>query len=133
MDNLVLDTNILIDHVHGHALWLDEIITKKMFQCILPTIVVAEYHSAQQLESSEGKRAARNYLSTFRIQDLTVSIAETLGTIFRRKTFVSGASISDLIVAATAISLDAKLSTRNRAHFRGIPDLLFFDPKNQAE
>lgn len=127
MDNLVLDTDILIDHVHGHATWLDKLIQSRTVQCILPTIVIAEYHTAAELESVEGKLATQNYLSSFRIQDFTISIAEKLGTILRRKSYTVGASMADLIIASTALSLDAPLATRNHAHFRGIPGLSFFE------
>lgn len=131
MDKLVLDTDILIDHVHGHARWLDDLLHEGRIKLIIPTIVVAEYHTAQELETAEGLQSSRAYLSSFQIQDLTQPIAEALGTILRQKSYASGASIPDLIIAATALTIDAPLATRNATHFRGIAGLRFFNPKER--
>lgn len=128
MDKIVLDTDILIDHVHGKAQWIDELLTENRVELVVPTIVIAEYHTAQELETVSGLEASRKYLATYSIQDLTQPIAETLGTLFRRTSYPPGASIADLIIAATAITLHAPLATRNIAHFKGIPGLTFFQP-----
>lgn len=133
MDKLVLDTDILIDHVHGHARWLDEILTTQKTRCIVPTVVVAEYHSAQELETSIGLATSRAYLQTFTVADFTEPIAETLGTILRRKAYPAGAGTADLIIASTAIYLGAPLATRNATHFLGIAGLRLFDPKKLAQ
>lgn len=126
MDKIVLDTDILIDHVHGKARWVDDLLKERTIQLIVPTIVVAEYHTAQELETQEGLEASRKYLATYTIQDLTLQIAEALGTILRQKSYPAGVGTADLIIAATALSLQAPLATRNTAHFRGIPGLAFF-------
>lgn len=129
MDKIVLDTDILIDHVHGKARWIDDLLTENRAELIVPTIVIAEYHTAQELETISGLETSRKYLATYSIQDLTQPIAETLGTLLRRKSYPSGAGIADLIIAATALSLHAPLATRNTAHFKGIPGLTFFQPE----
>lgn len=127
MDKIVFDTDILIDHVHGKARWIDDLLTENRVELVVPTIVIAEYHTAQELETASGLEASQKYLATYSIQDLTQPIAETLGTLFRRKSYPPGASIADIIIAATAITIHAPLATRNTAHFRGIPNLTFFD------
>ena len=51
MNTVVLDTNILIDHVHGHAQWLDTILKKSdSCRCVVPSIAVSEYLTAQEHE-----------------------------------------------------------------------------------
>lgn len=126
MDKLILDTDILIDHIHGHAVWVDELLEKRTIQLIVPTIVVAEYHTAQELETKEGKEVSTRYLETFKIYDFTYPMAEILGTMLRKKTYPTGASIADLMIAATALYLKSPLATRNTTHFHGIPDLILF-------
>lgn len=129
MKTIVLDTNVLIDNVHGYAEWLDELLpAPNKFLLVVPTIVVAEYHTAGELETKTGIEKSREYLNQFKIQDLTVGIAEILGRILRRRTYAAGANMGDLIVAATALFLDCELATRNRKDFAKIPDLKFFDP-----
>ena len=127
MKIIVLDTNILIDHVHGHAGWLDGYLQKgEKFLLIIPTVVIAEFFTASEEEAKEGKEKSQKYFSLFKIQDLTYPIADILGSILRRKTYLPGVSLADLIIAATAIYLDGELATRNRKDFKNIPGLRLF-------
>lgn len=130
MKIIVLDTNILIDNVHGYAQWVDTLVKKEDYHLIVPTIVVAEYLTAQDVEDSIGQEKSRRYISLFKIQDLNYEIAEVLGRILRRKMHVPSASMADLIVASTALYLDVELATRNKSDFAKIPQLRFFDPRN---
>lgn len=130
MKVVVLDTNILINNVHGYARWLDKVLEhRNQYTLVVPTIVVAEYFASQEVETKEGLLETENYLSLFKKQDLTEDIAHELGKILRRKTYVSSAGTVDLVAAATAIHLDAELATRNKKDFAKIPDLRFFDPE----
>lgn len=129
MKTIILDTDILIDHVHGFAPWVDILMKNpKDITLILPTIVIAEYHTAQELEKKEGFEKSKKYLSVFKTQSLTSEIAEILGRILRQKTYLSQAGLADLIIASTAIFLQAQLATRNKKDFARIPGLHFFDP-----
>lgn len=132
MQNIVIDTNILIDYANGHAKWLGDLLNSRssIVKLILPTIVIAEYFTSTSLEDENNTEAADKTFSLFMKQDLNESIAKILGAIMRRKTYVSSAGISDLIIASTAIYLDAELATRNKADFAKIPNLRFFNPKN---
>jgi len=128
---IVLDTNILIDNVHGFAPWVDYLLNQaQKYQLVVPTIVVAEYLTAQEVETTQGSSKSKSYLALFESADLTFGIAEILGQILRRKTYAPGADFGDLIIASTAIFLDAELATRNKTDFSKIPNLRFFDPKN---
>lgn len=130
MKTIVLDTNILIDNVHGFAGWVDHLLTQQQeYQLVIPTIAVAEYLTAQETETISGRLRSKNYLALFEITDLTLEIAEVLGQILRRKTYASSANTADLIIAATAIYLKAELATRNKDDFAKIPSLRFFDSK----
>lgn len=131
MKKIVFDTNILIDYANEHAEWLEDFIkTEKLkAELILPTIVIAEYFTSTTIESEHETEVADATFSLFTKQDLNEEIAKILGTILRRKTYPQGAGLADLIVAATAIYLDAELATRNKTDFAKIPNLRFFDPK----
>lgn len=133
MDSVVFDTDILIDYANGYAQWIESVLKRGRPQLVLPTVVIAEFFASQQLDNPKEVVIAQKTFSFFTKQDLTEPIAQIVGKFLRRKLYLQGASFPDLVIAATAISIDAKLATRNRVHFRGIPDLSFFDPKNQAE
>lgn len=131
MQNIVIDTNILIDYANGYAKWLDSFleIRNSNTKLILPTIVIAEYFTSISLENKHNAETADKAFSFFAKQDLNEPIAKILGTIMRRKTYVPSAGVADLIIASTAIYLDAELATGNKADFAKIPNLRFFDPK----
>ena len=130
MKIVVLDTNVFVDNVHGYAKWIDSLFNDSHYRLVVPTIVIAEYHTTEELETEGGYEKSQKYLSSFLVQDLNYEIAEELGKILRRKTYVASAGLADLIIAATSIHLDAELATRNKADFSKIPHLRFFDPKN---
>ncbi len=133
MNKIVLDTNILIDSAHGYAPWVRRVVDKseKLF-VVIPTIVIAEYLTAEEHNIKIHNEKSKEFLQLFNIQDLTSDIAQVLGTILRRKTHLISASMADLIIAATTIYLGAELATRNKKDFAKIPGLRFFDPKSLA-
>lgn len=128
MKTVVLDTNILIDYAHGYTSWLN-LLLKSDFKVVISTIVIAEYLQAPSLNKKIEARSAERTFGLFNKQDLTEEIARILGKILRKKEYPPGADLADLIVASTALFLDAPLATRNKNHFKGIPGLRFFDPK----
>ena len=131
MQKIVVDTNILIDYANGYAKWLDGFLKTRTLnsKLILPTIVIAEYFTSTSLENKKNAETADKTFSLFTKQDLNESIAKILGAMLRRKAYPSGAGIADLIIASTAIYLDAELATKNKDDFAKIPNLRFFDPK----
>ncbi|MBI3560041.1 PIN domain-containing protein [Candidatus Gottesmanbacteria bacterium] len=128
MEAIVLDTDTLIDYSKGYAPWIDELVQKGSVRLVLPTIVIAEFFASKTLDDPYEVEVADKTFALFSRQDLTEPIAKTLGGLLRHKTYPSGASTADLIIAATALFLGAPLATRNKGHFRSIPDLTFFDP-----
>lgn len=133
MKTIVLDTDILIDNIYGFVPWMKLSLQLGEPTLVLPTIVIAEFLNDQKAETELGIKESKKYLSWFQMQDLNTEIAEILGMILRKKVYVVGASMADLIIAATAIHLDAELATRNKRHFDKIPTLRFFDPKGIEE
>ena len=130
MKKIVLDTDILIDNIYGFAPWVKTFLQSENVKLVTPTIVIAEYLNDKKAETELGEKESKKYLSWFQTQDLNEEIAYILGMILRRKTYASGASLADLIIASTAIYLDAELATRNKVDFSKIPNLRFFDPKS---
>ncbi len=128
MRKIVIDTDILIDYTHNKAVWIASFLKLATYQLIIPTIVIAEYFAAVSLDDKEKANLADEILAPFARQDLTEEIARELGEIMRHKSYPPGAGTADLIIASSAIHLDAPLATRNRDHFKGIPNLRFFDP-----
>lgn len=130
MKTVVLDTDVLIDYIKGYAPWIDLLTSNgEALRLILPTIVITEYFTAVSLASKVAQKSADETFTLFIKQPLDEPIAKVLGMLLRTKTYPAGAGLADLIIASTAIYLDAELATRNKLHFKGIPGLRFFDPK----
>ncbi|OGG13834.1 hypothetical protein A2875_03630 [Candidatus Gottesmanbacteria bacterium RIFCSPHIGHO2_01_FULL_46_14] len=129
MDKIVLDTDTLIDYSKGYAPWIDTAMHAASIRLVLPTIVIAEFFASKTLDDPYEVEVADRTFVLFDQQDLTEPIAKMLGGLLRHKTYPTGASTADLIIAATALLLRAPLATRNTAHFKGIPGLTFFQPK----
>lgn len=131
MNTIVVDSNILIDSAHGFAPWVRSLVDdSEKYLVTLPTIVIAEYLSVLENDLKGHSDRSKEFLQLFKIQDLTFDIAVVLGTILRRKTYLAGASMADLIIAATTLYLHGELATHNKKHFAKIPGLRFFDPKS---
>ena len=131
MDRVVLDTDALIDYSKGYAPWIDTAIQTGSVRLVLPTIVIAEFFASKMLDDPYEVEVADKTFALFDQQDLTESIAKTLGGLLRHKTYPSGASIADLIIASTALYLRASLATRNTVHFKGIPGVKFFESQRR--
>lgn len=131
MQKIVVDTNILIDYANGYAKWLDEFFTARNSdtKLVLPTIVIAEYFTSIALEKEENAEIADKTFSFFTKQDLNEPIAKILGSMMRRKAYPPGSNTADLIIASTAIFMDAELATNNKKDFAKIPSLRLFDPR----
>ena len=126
--NVILDTDVLVDLAHGKAEWLEELIKRPgRNRIIVPTAVVAEYWGAAELDDKENLRKAEKLFKSFVRQELTEEIAKLVGTLNRHKDYPAGASFVDLVVASTAITMEARLATRNKKHFAKIPGLDFFE------
>ena len=131
MEAIVLDTDTLIDYSKGYAPWIDDLVQNGSVRLVLPTIVIAEFFASKTLDDPYEVEVADRTFALFSRQDLTEPIAKMLGGLLRHKTYPSGASTADLIIATTALHLDASLATRSTAHFKGISGLRFFDPKER--
>lgn len=129
MKKIVVDTDILIDYTHNMAVWVPPLLKLSTYELVIPTIVIAEYFAATSLDEKDKAELADEILAPFIKHDLTEEIAREMGVIMRHKSHPPGAGTADLIIASTAIYLDAPIATRNKLHFKGIPSLRFFDPK----
>ncbi len=104
----LLDTDVLIDHLHGHRhLELD--------QLTVSVITQAELFAGNQSEEP----AIEALLTSLRAIEVDATIARVAGRIRRS----SQLGIADALIAATALEHQLPLMTRNRRHFERVPGL----------
>lgn len=123
--NLVLDTSIVIDYLRngevGVAFFQEERADAAFY---IPTIVIFELLSGQSTKDPAKLKSISEFLSFFTRIDLTESIAERAGEIYRdiSKTL----QVPDYIVAASALEIGGTVVTLNKKHFAQIPHLKLY-------
>ena len=125
MEPLIFDTTFLIDFArerkHGKAgahLFLDRHLEHEAY---IPAIVIGEF--GEGFESTDD-RVYRSVIGSFEILPVTEEVATIYASItrhLRRAGLLIGSN--DLWIAATSLSVEFTLVTRNRDHFARVPDL----------
>lgn len=124
---IVVDSSILIDYLRGGKKGLQfikEIEKNKDLELFLPTIVVFELFSGQSTKSPHVVSIILNLLKFFQRIELTEEIAKFSGQLFRDAKKTLG--VSDCIIAASALQINAEVVTLNQKHFDQIPNLSLY-------
>ncbi len=125
MQKVVIDSDILIDHLRLSSQIFDSIVEgvrNKKIKVYLPAIVVSEIYSGNDTKESNKLVKINHLLELFEFIPASQEVSRTAGFLVRDYK----AGIGDAIVAATALSLNAKLATRNKKDFEDIEGLKFF-------
>lgn len=119
---LVIDSDILIDAARNDA-------TATRFLAAASSENSLAISSITRLELLAGCRnrsewdATERALDAFTSLPLTESISATALDLFRRYRLSHGLGVADALIAATAISHQAALASKNRRHFRALTEL----------
>lgn len=125
MIKVVVDSDIFIDLLRtkkGELPILFEFQEKQDIELYLSTVTVMEVFSGKSSKSEEISLLA--LMESFTVIPLTFEIAKLAGEL--KRDHKNPGLVSDLIIAATAVSIGAQLTTRNRRHFQGFKNLKFF-------
>lgn len=126
MDNIFVDTNILIDFSKGFSDELGSLIKKqnegKVVIYINP-VVVAEYFTDKNLTELENQKKAQQFIQIFSIKNVTKDIGIRAGQLMRDK---DNLFLGDALIAATCLEENYLLYTRNKKHFRSVRGLELF-------
>ena len=126
-DLVIVDTDVLIDAGRGVN---DAISCLQQIeqQSALATSVIAQMELIVGCRSGEELRAIERFLPRFQIIKLSHSISDTAVELLRRYRLSHGLLIADALIAATALSLDSQLVSKNQRDYRFIEaiDLLAY-------
>lgn len=115
MSGLLLDTDILIDHLRGRRrAQLDDAATS--------VITRTELFAGGERQEP----AVEALLGRLTELSVTPEVARRAGSI-RRET---GLAVADALIAATALEHGLPLMTRNRRHFERVPDVELRSPED---
>lgn len=112
----LIDTDILIDHFHGHQAALDFLVLALSSgeDVAVSAVTVTELLGGMRV--GEEVRTER-LLSLFRILTVDEMIARRAATYLRRFRYSHRLDLGDAIIAATAVINEAQLITRNVKHY----------------
>lgn len=118
----LVDTSILIDYLRGHP-DAAELLERERAREVLHASEITRLEVLAGMRPAE-EEDTRVLLSTLVWHAVDVEIAEAAGALGRRW-LPSHHTIdsADLAIAATAITIDGRLLTRNARHFPMFPDL----------
>ena len=128
MKKIFIDSNFVIDYLRGQSYtkFLMEKIKNRQLEAYLSVVTLFELYVGALL-SSDPKRKFEDIdslVSWFYVADITrevMLIAAKIHVSLRK----SGAmiEIQDILIAATSLSMNMELMTRNKKHFRDIEGL----------
>lgn len=132
---IIVDTNLLVDFSRRsnsgkeikNSLWLKllRFCKREGNQLILPSLVVFEFFSGEEMNNKNNQEKAESLLRDLVILDLNKEIAEKAAIFFRK--YKKTISVLDYFIAATAISVGGELATLNPKHFEIFDGLKLFD------
>lgn len=121
---IVLDTNICIDHLRGYGPATEYLRRCARMERWISSITVMELHAAPRITAEQRHQMMRLLSGFHGIVDVDETIAQTAGNLLRRYRQHQGLNPIDAIIAATAIHMDAVLSTRNEKNFSFLEELI---------
>lgn len=124
MTRVLVDTNIIIDYLRaGIDTFTDlvELQKKGKIELFLSSMSILELYCGKSSKIHSDKIFQLVDLLT--VIPLNSAVAKLAGEIQRDNNLTI--AVSDLVIAASALSIHAKLATRNKRLFHGIPKLQF--------
>lgn len=113
---MVVDTDVLIDHFHGHGA-ATEFVRNALLQghtLIISVVTVAEILAGMRSHELE---ITESLLSLFVVHDANAEVARTAGTYLNRYGRSHRLDLGDAFVAATAKAAGSPLYRRNIRHY----------------
>lgn len=127
-EKIIIDTNIIIDYEKKKSDLLRKYLKlqeKNKIKVYISVISIFEYYSSQLLEDNQYFSDTEALFSFFNIQEINKNIAQLAAKINRQYRLYQKIGLGDILIAATSLYLDAPLLTKNKKHFKLIPNLKF--------
>lgn len=123
---IILDTDILIDYLRG----LSQAVS---FLDSLDHRAVSAITAMEIIKGAKSKRKLKinlSFLDAFEIVDINEGISDQAVDLMKRHNLRKDLTIMDALIAATALSREEKLVTRNIKDFEFIEGLETYQPYN---
>lgn len=127
----IIDTDIAIDHFHGHRAALDYFAENLATGQILAISVVTLAEFMGGMREGEQERTDRLF-RLFTVLDATQDIARRAAAYLRQFHASHNLELGDALIAATVAYHNAELVTRNRKHYP-MQDILITIPYQRGK
>lgn len=130
MQKVVIDADIIIDFTRKASPLLRilfERAAQKEIRLFISSSVVAELMSGRETKAEAKFKELSLLIKKIEFVPLSYDLSVSAGFLVRD---INNLKLADAIVAATALSLNAKLATRNKKDFEDIKGLKFFKLRN---
>ena len=128
MNRIVADADIIIDHLRDKTetfLELQRLHSQAEIELIIPTVVAVQLISGSETRDKNKLNRIKAIFATTSIVELDLEISHIAGELLRDYPRMS--DLADAVIAATALHLSAKLSTRNKKDFEFVEGLKFYE------
>ena len=128
MQKVVIDSDVLIDHLRIGSEILDAIVfklTSGKIRAFIPSIVLTEVSTGVDTKDSKKIVLIERLLKRFEFLPADWQISQKSGFLMRD---YPSLFLADAIVAASTLEIGGKLATKNLKDFRHISGLKFFKP-----
>lgn len=123
---VVLDSDVLIDFLRtGQGTYVD-VLKKAAISGVdlyLSSVTIFEIFSGQSSKAQLDN--ILEIISNFKVYPFDYELGRFVGELKRDHKL--DISLADLIITGTALQIGAAIVTRNRKHFKNIPNLKFFE------
>lgn len=119
---IIVDTDILIDYSHGSEKAKKELIELEA-KNRLAISVVTQLEMMVGCDNKKDFLSLQRFLADFQIIQLTGAASLNAVELFEKYRLSHGVLISDMLIAATALTLDVMLCSKNKKDFQFIEGL----------
>ena len=123
MDNILVDTNILIDYTKSKSIFLKQLLEKQKageVSLFINPVILSEFLADKSLLNKAKHDKALDFISNFSVIDINKKTGILSGEIQRYNSVVF---LADSLIAANCLENNFILATRNKKHFAKIRSL----------
>jgi predicted nucleic acid-binding protein len=121
---ILIDSDIIIDYLKTGNDGFPRLLKGQQnhkWELYISSVTVFELFAGKSSKTISGK--LHELVEGFDVVPVGIGLAQFAGEL--KRDYALTISFADLLIAATCLSIGAKLATRNKKHYHGIPKLQF--------
>lgn len=126
MTQVLVDTDVLIDYSKGFDRFLGDLLKRQTageVELYVNPVIVAEFFTDQKLKDKKKQTEAEDFFNLFGFKEINKKMGQQVGELLREKRI---GFLGDAVIAATCLVDSLALATKNKKHFKKVPQLKFY-------